>query len=98
MHSRTTDQSDSDGFFVRFAPTSGGIFLDCTVQRGMCERGAGDVVGLTIWCESTPPSPSLCNTAVSEQFNRGMLQCTGMRAAVLRRLPPPSNDSRERLE
>jgi myo-inositol 2-dehydrogenase/D-chiro-inositol 1-dehydrogenase len=28
----TCDMNDPNGFFVRFAPTSGGIFLDCSVQ------------------------------------------------------------------
>ncbi|MFM0060014.1 Gfo/Idh/MocA family oxidoreductase [Paraburkholderia phytofirmans] len=32
VRSQTADQNDSDGFFVRFAATSGGIFLDCTVH------------------------------------------------------------------
>jgi myo-inositol 2-dehydrogenase/D-chiro-inositol 1-dehydrogenase len=32
VRSQTTDQNDTDGFFVRFAGTSGGIFLDCTVH------------------------------------------------------------------
>ncbi|NML29667.1 Gfo/Idh/MocA family oxidoreductase [Paraburkholderia antibiotica] len=32
VRSQTTDQNDNDGFFVRFAATSGGIFLDCTVH------------------------------------------------------------------
>ncbi|MGF6726768.1 myo-inositol 2-dehydrogenase/D-chiro-inositol 1-dehydrogenase [Paraburkholderia sp. GAS41] len=32
VRSQTTDKNDPDGFFVRFAPTSGGIFLDCTVH------------------------------------------------------------------
>lgn len=32
IRSQTADQNDPDGFFVRFAPTSGGIFLDCTVH------------------------------------------------------------------
>jgi myo-inositol 2-dehydrogenase / D-chiro-inositol 1-dehydrogenase len=32
VRSQTTDLNDPDGFFVRFAPTSGGIFLDCTVH------------------------------------------------------------------
>ena len=32
VRSQTTDQNDTDGFFVRFAATSGGIFLDCTVH------------------------------------------------------------------
>jgi myo-inositol 2-dehydrogenase/D-chiro-inositol 1-dehydrogenase len=32
VRSQTTDQNDPDGFFVRFAPTSGGIFLDCSVH------------------------------------------------------------------
>ncbi|HWX11085.1 MAG TPA: Gfo/Idh/MocA family oxidoreductase [Trinickia sp.] len=32
LRSQTTDKNDPDGFFVRFAPTSGGIFLDCTVH------------------------------------------------------------------
>ncbi|RKP52208.1 Gfo/Idh/MocA family oxidoreductase [Trinickia fusca] len=32
IRSQTTDKNDPDGFFVRFAPTSGGIFLDCTVH------------------------------------------------------------------
>ncbi len=32
VRSQTCDQNDPDGFFVRFAPTSGGIFLDCTVH------------------------------------------------------------------
>ncbi|ADG16100.1 oxidoreductase domain protein [Paraburkholderia atlantica] len=32
VRSQTTDKNDDDGFFVRFAATSGGIFLDCTVH------------------------------------------------------------------
>jgi myo-inositol 2-dehydrogenase / D-chiro-inositol 1-dehydrogenase len=32
VRSQTTDQNDDNGFFVRFAATSGGIFLDCTVH------------------------------------------------------------------
>ncbi|WP_429475626.1 Gfo/Idh/MocA family oxidoreductase [Paraburkholderia atlantica] len=32
VRSQTTDKNDNDGFFVRFAATSGGIFLDCTVH------------------------------------------------------------------
>ncbi|QQC64071.1 Gfo/Idh/MocA family oxidoreductase [Paraburkholderia ginsengisoli] len=32
VRSQTTDRNDTDGFFVRFAGTSGGIFLDCTVH------------------------------------------------------------------
>lgn len=32
IRSQTCDMNDPDGFFVRFAPTSGGIFLDCSVH------------------------------------------------------------------
>jgi myo-inositol 2-dehydrogenase/D-chiro-inositol 1-dehydrogenase len=32
VRSQTTDQNDTGGFFVRFAASSGGIFLDCTVH------------------------------------------------------------------
>jgi myo-inositol 2-dehydrogenase/D-chiro-inositol 1-dehydrogenase len=32
MRSQNLDMNDPSGFFVRFAPTSGGIFLDCTVH------------------------------------------------------------------
>ncbi|HZZ12724.1 MAG TPA: Gfo/Idh/MocA family oxidoreductase [Paraburkholderia sp.] len=32
VRSQTCDMNDRDGFFVRFAGTSGGIFLDCTVH------------------------------------------------------------------
>ncbi|RQH01553.1 Gfo/Idh/MocA family oxidoreductase [Paraburkholderia dinghuensis] len=32
VRSQTSDLNDPEGFFVRFAPTSGGIFLDCTVH------------------------------------------------------------------
>lgn len=32
IRSQTTDKNDPEGFFVRFAPSSGGIFLDCTVH------------------------------------------------------------------
>ncbi|WP_322106409.1 Gfo/Idh/MocA family oxidoreductase [Paraburkholderia sp. J41] len=32
VRSQTCDLNDPDGFFVRFAPTSGGIFLDCSVH------------------------------------------------------------------
>jgi myo-inositol 2-dehydrogenase / D-chiro-inositol 1-dehydrogenase len=32
VRSQTCDQNDPDGFFVQFAPTSGGIFLDCSVH------------------------------------------------------------------
>lgn len=32
VRSQTCDQNDPEGFFVRFAPTSGGIFMDCSVH------------------------------------------------------------------
>ncbi|QJP71425.1 Gfo/Idh/MocA family oxidoreductase [Burkholderia glumae] len=32
VRSQTADRNDPDGFFVRFAPGSGGIFLDCSVH------------------------------------------------------------------
>jgi len=32
VRSQTGDMNDPDGFFVRFAPTSGGIFHDCSVH------------------------------------------------------------------
>ena len=32
VRSQTCDRNDPDGLFVRFAPTSGGIFLDCSVH------------------------------------------------------------------
>jgi myo-inositol 2-dehydrogenase/D-chiro-inositol 1-dehydrogenase len=32
VRSQNLDLNDASGFFVRFAPTSGGIFLDCTVH------------------------------------------------------------------
>jgi len=32
VRSQNLDMNDPTGFFVRFAPTSGGIFLDCTVH------------------------------------------------------------------
>ncbi|MDR5809493.1 Gfo/Idh/MocA family oxidoreductase [Caballeronia sp. LZ019] len=32
VRSQTCDRNDPDGFFVRFAPTSGGLFLDCSVH------------------------------------------------------------------
>jgi len=32
VRSQTGDQLDPSGFFVRFAPTSGGIFVDCSIH------------------------------------------------------------------
>ena len=32
VRSQTCDQNDPDGFFVKFSPTSGGIFMDCSVH------------------------------------------------------------------
>src|SRR4029434_3628343 len=32
VRSQTTDQNDPSGFFVKFAPTSGGIFVDMSVH------------------------------------------------------------------
>jgi myo-inositol 2-dehydrogenase / D-chiro-inositol 1-dehydrogenase len=32
VRSQTCDKNDPEGFFMRFAPTSGGIFLDCSVH------------------------------------------------------------------
>jgi myo-inositol 2-dehydrogenase/D-chiro-inositol 1-dehydrogenase len=32
VRSQTCDQNDPEGFFVRFAPKSGGIFMDCSVH------------------------------------------------------------------
>jgi myo-inositol 2-dehydrogenase/D-chiro-inositol 1-dehydrogenase len=32
VRSQTCDQNDPEGFFVKFAPTSGGLFMDCSVH------------------------------------------------------------------
>jgi myo-inositol 2-dehydrogenase / D-chiro-inositol 1-dehydrogenase len=32
VRSQTCDMNDAEGFFVRFAPSSGGIFMDCSVH------------------------------------------------------------------
>lgn len=32
VRSQTCDRNDPEGFFVRFAPSSGGIFMDCSVH------------------------------------------------------------------
>jgi myo-inositol 2-dehydrogenase / D-chiro-inositol 1-dehydrogenase len=32
VRSQTCDMNDPEGFFVRFAPSSGGIFMDCSVH------------------------------------------------------------------
>jgi myo-inositol 2-dehydrogenase / D-chiro-inositol 1-dehydrogenase len=32
VRSQTCDQNDPEGFFVKFAPSSGGIFMDCSVH------------------------------------------------------------------
>ena len=32
VHSQTADMNDPSGAFIRFAPTSGGIFMDCSVH------------------------------------------------------------------
>jgi myo-inositol 2-dehydrogenase/D-chiro-inositol 1-dehydrogenase len=32
VRSQTCDQNDPTGFFVRFSPSSGGIFMDCSVH------------------------------------------------------------------
>ena len=32
VRSQTCDRNDPNGFFVRFSPTSGGIFMDCSVH------------------------------------------------------------------
>jgi myo-inositol 2-dehydrogenase / D-chiro-inositol 1-dehydrogenase len=32
VRSQTCDKNDPEGFFVRFAPSSGGIFMDCSVH------------------------------------------------------------------
>src|SRR4030095_13255346 len=39
VRSQNLDMNDPSGFFVRFAPTSGGIFLDCTVHDIDLARG-----------------------------------------------------------
>ena len=38
MRSQTLDMNDPSGFFVRFAPTSGGIFLDMAIHDIDCAR------------------------------------------------------------
>ena len=38
VRSQTTDKNDPSGFFVRFAPKSGGIFLDMSVHDIDCAR------------------------------------------------------------
>ena len=32
VRSQTCDQNDPSGFFIKFAPTSGGLFMDCSVH------------------------------------------------------------------
>ena len=39
VRSQTTDQNDPSGFFVKFAPTSGGIFVDMSVHDIDLARG-----------------------------------------------------------
>ena len=38
VRSQTLDQNDPSGFFVKFAPTSGGIFLDMSIHDIDCAR------------------------------------------------------------
>ncbi len=38
VRSQTLDKNDPSGFFVRFAPTSGGIFLDMSIHDVDCAR------------------------------------------------------------
>ncbi|CAD5372962.1 putative Inositol 2-dehydrogenase [Rubrivivax sp. A210] len=80
VSSQTCDRNDPDGFFVRFAPTSGGIFMDCSVQgvdlaRWMLGRpratrvfASGTIAiheGLRLMAMSTTASPSSSSRAAS---------------------------------
>lgn len=51
VRSQTCDKYDPDGFFVRFAPTSGGIFLDCSVHDIDCTLAAWQTKGNACVCE-----------------------------------------------
>ncbi|HEX4508869.1 MAG TPA: Gfo/Idh/MocA family oxidoreductase [Burkholderiaceae bacterium] len=46
IRSQTCDLNDPEGFFVRFAPTSGGIFMDCSVHD----------IDLARWMLGNPPA------------------------------------------
>ena len=45
VRSQTCDQNDESGFFVRFAESSGGIFMDCSVHDIDLARAHGHQLG-----------------------------------------------------
>ena len=56
VRSQTCDQNDPEGFFVRFAPTSGGIFMDCSMHvTSTWPAGCSVRPGR---CAPTPAAPS----------------------------------------
>ena len=65
VRSQTVDKNDPDGFFVRFAPTSGGLFLDCSVHD----------IDLARWMLGNPR----VDACICERHDRDPRRAGGMR-------------------
>jgi myo-inositol 2-dehydrogenase/D-chiro-inositol 1-dehydrogenase len=63
LRSQTTDKNDESGFFVKFAATSGGIFLDCTIHD----------IDLARWLLGNP-KPVRCWAAGTIALHRGLAE------------------------
>lgn len=64
VKSQTCDQNDPDGFFVRFAPSSGGIFMDCSIHD----------IDLARWFLGKPKAISVYATGTIA-LHPGLAQC-----------------------
>lgn len=69
VRSQTTDQNDPSGFFVKFAPTSGGIFLDCSIHD----------IDITRWFfaqgSEKPPRALRAQAAGTIAIHKGLAAC-----------------------
>jgi myo-inositol 2-dehydrogenase/D-chiro-inositol 1-dehydrogenase len=83
VRSQTGDQLDPSGFFVRFAPTSGGIFLDCSIHDIDLARWLlGDPIprrafaaGTVAVHEDLRPLGDVDNGVAVVEFAEGSLAC-----------------------
>jgi myo-inositol 2-dehydrogenase / D-chiro-inositol 1-dehydrogenase len=83
VRSQTGDKNDPSGFFVRFAPTSGGIFLDCSIHdidlarwlRGAPRARRVFATGTVAVHEGLKPIGDVDNGVAVVEFEGGGLAC-----------------------
>ena len=67
VRSQTTDQNDPSGFFVKFAPTSGGIFVDMSVHD----------IDIARWLLGSPKALRVFSLGQVQDFDFDPASCSG---------------------